>query len=318
MNKLLLELQNVSKRYRSLGGLWGDDRHEVHALYEVSLRVHSGESYGLVGESGSGKSTLARLVLALEQADSGCIFINDADVSHLNTRALRALRRKVQIIFQDPYGALNPLMTVGDIVAEPLINYGVGSDSERSNQVIELLRDVGLPARLIDAYPHQLSGGERQRVCIARALALRPKLLVCDEPVSALDKSIQAQILNLLGDLQKRNGLAYLFISHDLAVVNYLCTHIAVMLSGHIVEDGERLQVLQHSAHPYTRSLTAAAAYFVGGHDFPELPPAAAKVFTKGCVFQHRCLQVQARCREEIPRLWELTPGHRVACHFPL
>lgn len=318
MQAPLLELRDVSKRYRTLGSWWREDRHPVHALRHVSLSVHAGDVYGLVGESGSGKSTLARLALALERPDEGSVNINGADVGRLRPRVLRALRREVQIVFQDPYGALNPLMSIAEAVAEPLANFKVGTPAERREQVAALLRDVGLPARLIDAYPHQLSGGERQRVCIARALALRPKLLVCDEPVSALDKSIQAQILNLLRDLQQEYGLAYLFISHDLAVVNHLCTRVAVMLRGRMVEDGERLHVLRHSAHPYTRSLTAAAAYFVEGGDFPELETAAAVSPTVGCVFQDRCPLVQTRCRRETPLLREIVPGHRVACHYPL
>lgn len=318
MSGPLLELHEVSKRYRTLGNWWREERHAVNAVQQVSLEVQSGESYGLVGESGSGKSTLARLVLALERPDAGRIVIDGTDTGGLAPRALRELRREVQIVFQDPYGALNPLMTVADAIAEPLRNFGIGDDAERKTRVMGLLRDVGLPARLFHAYPHQLSGGERQRVCIARALALKPKLLVCDEPVSALDKSIQAQILSLLRELREKHGLAYLFISHDLAVVNHLCTRVAVMLRGRLVEDGERVRVLRQSAHPYTRSLTAAAAYFVEGREFPDLPAAAATTPATGCVFHDRCPLAQARCREEAPLLREVAPGHRAACHFPL
>jgi oligopeptide/dipeptide ABC transporter ATP-binding protein len=317
MHEPLLELRGVSKTYRTLGRGWRAEKHRVQAVRDVSLHVRPGEVYGLVGESGSGKSTLMRLVLALERPDAGRVIVSGTDLSELHPQALRLKRRDVQIVFQDPYSALNPLMTVARAISEPLENFDIGTQAERQDQVVNLLRDVGLPLRLLHAHPHQLSGGERQRVCIARALALRPKLLVCDEPVSALDKSIQAQILNVLRDLQQRHGLTYLFISHDLAVVNYLCTRVAVMLRGQVVEEGERLQVLHYSTHPYTRSLLAAAAFFADGRAFPDLPAAATVSPVTGCMFQDRCPRAQPRCRNETPMLREVTPKHRVACHFP-
>lgn len=297
MQAPLLELRDVSKRYRTLGSWWREDWHRCTPCgtsVSACMPAMSMDWWA----SGSGKSTLARLALALEWPDDGSVNINGADVGRLRPRALRALRREVQIVFQDPYGALNPLLTVADAVAEPLTNFKVGTPAERKTQVAVLLRDVGLPARLIDAYPHQLSGGERQR-CVSRAPSRCVPSCWCATNWFPPDKSIQAQILNLLRDLQQEYGLAYLFISHDLAVVNHLCTRVAVMLRGRIVEDGERLQVLQHSAHPYTRSLTAAAAYFVEGSDFPELTPAAATLPTVGCVFQDRCPLVQTRCRRK-------------------
>lgn len=318
MTANVLMLENVSKSYRTVGKWRYGHHHEVLAVRNVSLRVQHGEIYGLMGESGSGKSTLARLVVALEQPTSGKVLIDGVNVAGMKPVAVRNLRREMQIVFQDPYGALDPSQTIEAAIEEPLLNFTTDSKAQRIQRVLELMHEVGLSERLLYVYPHQLSGGERQRVCIARALAPRPKLLVCDEPVSALDKSIQAQILHLLRDLQRRQQLAYLFISHDLAVINHLCTRIAVMLRGRMVEEGERLQVLLHGAHPYTRCLIDAAAYFAGDKVLPKAISAAGETLQNGCVFQDRCRHAQARCRQETPPWHELTPGHRVACHFPL
>ena len=314
----VLVLENVSKSYRTIGK-WGYGlRHRVLAVRNVSLRVQHGEIYGLMGESGSGKSTLARLVVALEQPTSGKVLIDGMNTAEMTSAAVRKLRRDMQIVYQNPYAALDPSQTVGAAIEEPLLNLTTDNKLRRMQRILQLMHEVGLPERLVRAYPHQLSGGERQRVCIARALAPRPKLLICDEPVSSLDKSIQAQILNLLRDLQQRQQLAYLFISHDLAVVNHLCTRVAVMLRGRMVEEGNRLQVLLHGAHPYTRCLVDAAAYFTGDGVAPKPVSAANETPQDGCVFQDRCLHAQSRCRQEAPLWQELTPGHRVACHFPL
>lgn len=314
----VLVLENVSKSYRTVGNWWRGHRHQVLAVQNVSLRVRTGEIYGLMGENGSGKSTLTRLVLALEKPTSGKVFIDGVNLGEMKPAAMKTARRKMQIVFQDPYGALNPLQTVEAAIEEPLLNFTTDNKARRVQRVLELLHEVGLPERLAHAYPHQLSGGERQRVCIARALSARPKLLVCDEPVSALDKSIQAQILSLLRDLQRRQGLAYLFISHDLAVINHLSTRVAVMLRGRMVEEGDRVQVLFHGAHPYTRSLMEAAAYFAGDGDLPKLVSSTNKTPENGCVFQDRCMHAQPCCKQETPPWRELTAGHRVACHFPL
>ncbi|SCY03524.1 peptide/nickel transport system ATP-binding protein [Nitrosospira sp. Nl5] len=314
----VLMLENVSKSYRTVGKWQYGHHHEVLAVRNVSLCVQYGEIYGLIGESGSGKSTLARLIVALEQPTSGSVLIDGVNIAEMKPIAVRSMRREMQIVFQDPYSALDPSQTVEAAIEEPLLNLTADSKARRMQRILELLHEVGLPERLARAYPHQLSGGERQRVCIARALAPHPRLLVCDEPVSALDKSIQAQILNLLRDLQRDQGLAYLFISHDLAVINHLCTRVAVMLRGRIVEEGDRLQVLLHGAHPYTRCLIEAAAYFAGNGVLPRLTPSASKAPENGCIFHDRCLHAQARCRRETPSLRELMPGHRVACHFPL
>ncbi|MDQ3186661.1 MAG: ATP-binding cassette domain-containing protein [Pseudomonadota bacterium] len=314
----VLELENVSKSYRTVGKWRYGHRHQVLAVQNVSLRVQHGEIYGLMGESGSGKSTLARLVVALEQPTSGRVLIDGVNIAGMKPVAVRNLRREMQIVFQDPYGALDPSQTVEAAIEEPLLNFTTDNKARRIQRILELTHEVGLSERLVHAYPHQLSGGEQQRVCIARALAPRPKLLVCDEPVSALDKSVQAQILNLLRDLQQRQRLTYLFISHDLAVINHLCTRVAVMLRGRMVEEGDRLQVLLRSAHPYTRCLAEAAAYFAGDRVLPKLVPSTNKAIEEGCVFHDRCMHVQTRCKQEAPPLRELAPNHRVACHFPL
>jgi oligopeptide/dipeptide ABC transporter ATP-binding protein len=313
----LVVLKNISKSYQTAGYLRGK-KPRVMAVQDVTLSVRRGEILGLMGESGSGKSTLARLVAALEKPSRGKISIDGLDLEKMKSSAIRNLRREMQIIFQDPCGALDPLQTVKEAIEEPLLNFTSHSKIERSERVVELLRDVGLPGRLAEAYPHQLSGGECQRVCIARALASRPKLLICDEPVSALDKSIQAQILNLLQNLQRRQSLTYLFISHDLAVMNHLCTRIAVMLGGRIIEEGSRLQILLHNAHPYTRSLVAAATYFSGDGPPPESASVVREIPEKGCVFQKRCSHARARCSHETPAWQEWAPGHWGACHFPL
>jgi oligopeptide/dipeptide ABC transporter ATP-binding protein len=317
MTSNLVVLKNVNKSYQTAAYRRGQ-KPRVMAVQDVSLSVQRGEVFGLMGESGSGKSTLARLIAALEKPDGGKITIDGMDLEEMNSRAMRNLRREMQIIFQDPCGALDPLQTVKEAVEEPLLNFTSDGKTRRSERVLELLRDVGLPGRLAEAYPHQLSGGECQRVCIARALASSPKLLICDEPVSALDKSIQAQILNLLQSLHKRQALTYLFISHDLAVMNHLCTRIAVMLEGRIIEVGSRLQILLCNAHPYTRSLVAAATYFSGDGPPPEPISVMRELPPSGCIFQKRCSYARTRCSSETPAWQEWEPGHWGACHFPL
>lgn len=259
----MLAVESLTKTYHTVGGFFGRDRHRVTAVHEVSFAIRPGEAFGLVGESGSGKSTLARLMVGLERPTRGRVFIAGTDIGTLTRRALRALRREVQIVFQNPYTALDPLMTIGASIEEPLVNFTSLGKTERQRQVLDLLRDVGLAERFFHAYPYQLSGGERQRACIARAIALRPKFLVCDEVVSSLDKSVQIQVLHLLKELKQQYGLTYLFISHDLAVVNYLCDRVAVMLRGEIVELGGRQEVLFQPAHPYTQALMASTSHFL-------------------------------------------------------
>ena len=257
----LLSVTQVSRTYRSLGGLFDKRQYRVPALQGVSLDLYAGDILGLVGESGSGKSTLARLIIGLDQPDSGRIVLDGHTVNGARGDRLRQLRRTMQMVFQNPYGALDPLQRIGNAITEPLCNFQQLARAEREHAARQGLVDVGLPARLLDAYPHQLSGGERQRVCIARALSVKPKLLICDEAVSALDKTVQAQVLELLRELQQRHGLAILFISHDLAAVNVLCNRVAVMLKGRIVERGACADVLASPAHDYTRALLRASHY---------------------------------------------------------
>lgn len=265
MGEVIVRLSGVSKRYRTVGRFFGSNRAEVRAVSEVSLEIRAGQAFGLVGESGSGKSTLARMMLGLEAPSAGYIEIDGIRLPARSRREIMALRRRIQIVFQDPYGALDPMMTVGSSIEEPLVNLTAMDRAARRRVAMTLLEDVGLPERMYDAYPHQLSGGERQRVCIARALAPGPGILVCDESVSALDKSIQAQVLSLLERLRHKHGLTCVFISHDLAVINRLCDEVAVMYHGSLVERGSRERVLFEPQHAYTRALVEAATYFLDG-----------------------------------------------------
>ena len=265
MSTVAIGLRQVSKSYRSTGRYFGAPGSKVQAVRDVSLEIPAGTAFALVGESGSGKSTLARLIIGLEAPDAGRIEVGGMAVPARSRRDRQALRRRVQIVFQDPYAALDPLMTIGRSVEEPLINLGDWPASIRRGMVVDVLRSVGLPERVQAAYPHQLSGGERQRVCIARALAPRPDIVVCDEPVSALDRCTQSQVVELLRELKRERELTYLFISHDLSTVERLCDEVAVMRQGEIIERGPRAQVMAAPRQPYTRDLLEAARYFQQG-----------------------------------------------------
>ena len=308
----LLEATNLTKHFRTRSGL-------VRAVDGVSFSLARGETLALVGESGCGKSTTARLVLRLIEPTAGRVEFEGQDITALPGGALRRLRRRMQIVFQDPFASLNPRMTVGDTLDEPLLIHGYGDATRRRARVAELLQLVGLPPEHVRRYPHEFSGGQRQRIGIARALALEPALVVCDEPVSALDVSVQAQVVNLLGDLQQRLGLSYLFIAHDLAVVKHVATRIAVMYLGRIVETASRDALFARPLHPYTRALLSAIprpdpsqklARQVPGGDVPSPlnPPS-------GCHFHTRCPFVVDRCRTEPPPLREIAPAHLSACH---
>jgi oligopeptide/dipeptide ABC transporter ATP-binding protein len=302
-----------------VGGLLRRETMPLRAVDDVALRVLAGETLGLVGESGCGKSTLGRLLIRLIPPTSGNIIFDGTEITSLAHGQLRDKRRAMQIIFQDPYGALNPRMSVGDIIAEPLHIHGVRDTRQAVSAMLDL---VGLPARARERFPHEFSGGQRQRIGIARALVLRPKFVVCDEPVSALDVSVQAQIVNLLQDLQGELGLTYLFIAHDLGVVKHISSRVAVMYLGKIVEVADKRRLYSNPLHPYTRALISAvpAAHPAGRSrgrrqrligDIPSAlhPP-------PGCRFHTRCPHVMPICREQEPRVTEPAIGHQVTCHL--
>jgi len=315
----LVEARGLSKRFPVLGGALGLSRvAEVHAVEGVDLRIERAEVLGLVGESGCGKSTLGRLLIRLIEPSGGEVRFEGADLARAEGAALRALRRRMQMVFQDPFGSLNPRMRVGEIVAEPLRLAGVAS-SERAARAVVLLEQVGLAPEHATRFPHQFSGGQRQRIGIARALALDPALVICDEPVSALDVSVQAQVVNLLRDLQRARGLSYLFVSHDLRVVRHVSDRVAVMYLGRIVESGPTRALYAAPLHPYTRALLEAAPVARPGARVPATPlggeiPSPLSP-PSGCAFHPRCPLAVARCREERPLL--KGDGERqVACHL--
>ena len=320
MSTPLLEVADLSKHYPMRRGVvLSRTVGTVRAVDGIGFSLARGETLALVGESGCGKSTTARLVLRLIEPTTGTVKFEGQDITTLGGAALRALRRRMQIVFQDPFASLNPRMTVGAILEEPLVVHGIGDAASRRARVAELLALVGLAPYHAGRYPHEFSGGQRQRIGIARALAVEPALVVCDEPVSALDVSIQAQVVNLLKDLQGRLGLSYLFIAHDLAVVKHVADRVAVMYLGRIVEVGPKAQVFANPRHPYTRVLLSAIprpdphrklARQVPGGDVPspaDIPP--------GCRFHTRCPYVIDRCRTEDPALRTIEPAHQAACH---
>ena len=318
---VLLRVEGLTKHFPVRGGIvFKRATALLRAVDDVSFAVAAGETLGLVGESGCGKSTVGRMLLRLVEPTAGRIEFLGDDLMALAPAALRARRRDIQIIFQDPYGALNPRMTVADIVMEPLLIHGARQDAAARGRAADLLDRVGLAARHAGRYPHEFSGGQRQRIGIARALALNPKFIVCDEPVSALDVSIQAQIVNLLQDLQDEFGLAYLFIAHDLGVVKHISDRVAVMYLGKLVEIADKTALYANPLHPYTQALIAAVPIAKPrgrrrkGALQGEIP--SALDLPKGCRFHTRCPHVMPICREIEPLLTEPAPGHRVACHL--
>jgi oligopeptide/dipeptide ABC transporter ATP-binding protein len=317
---MLLDVNDLHKTFPARTGLFGNVLDRVHAVDGVSFSIAQGRTLGLVGESGCGKSTVGRAILRLIEPSSGAVRFQGQDIVGLPAKELRALRRRMQIVFQDPYSSLNPRKRAGEIVAEPLMVHGLVKASERREVVAALFAKVGLQPRQMNFYPHQFSGGQRQRVSIARALSLGPQFIVADEPVSALDVSVQAQVINLLMDLQAQDGLSYLFISHNLAVVEHVSHDVAVMYLGRIVEHTGKAKIFARPLHPYTQALMAAV---------PIADPSIQRLKTpmmgdvpspinrpSGCHFHPRCPLAEARCRTDEPELREVEPGHRVACHL--
>lgn len=319
----LLQVKNLKKYFPIKGGLLGRTVAKVHAVDDVSLTMRHGQTLGLVGESGCGKSTLGRTILRLYDPTAGSIHFDGVDLLSLSASQLRAKRRDMQIIFQDPFSSLNPRMSIGDILAEPFVIHKIGSKRDMDANISKLLETVGLPSEAAQRYPHEFSGGQRQRIGIARAIALNPKLIVADEPVSALDVSIQSQILNLLVDLRKKMGLSYLFVAHDLAVIEHISDMVAVMYLGKIVEYTDGDQLYSKPSHPYTRALISAIPV-------PELDRKKERQILKGdvpspihppsgCYFHPRCPVATDKCKQDAPALRDIgsaTSPHLVSCHY--
>ena len=323
-NMPLLEVEHLHKEFPTGSGFMGGkfSKKVVSAVNDLSFEIRAGETFGLVGESGCGKSTTGRAIMHLDPPTSGKVYFEGRDISKMNKKELKAMRREMQFIFQDPYASLNPRMTIGEIISEPMVIHGIGTPEERIERVRELLDVVGLNPEHINRYPHEFSGGQRQRVGIARSFILRPKLIICDEPVSALDVSIQAQVLNLLKDLQKQYGTAYLFIAHDLSVVQHISDRVAVMYLGKMVELSDWKSLYAEPNHPYTQALLSAVPIpdpdvqqnrkriiLAGDPPSPIDPPS-------GCRFHTRCPIAQAKCSEETPEFREIGEGHYCACHY--
>jgi oligopeptide/dipeptide ABC transporter ATP-binding protein len=323
MSEYLLEVNNLGKKFPIKGGLLGREIGAVNAVNNVSFKIKKGETLGLVGESGCGKTTLGRSILRLIEPTSGEIIFNGKNILNYTAEEMRAVRRKMQIIFQDPYASLNPRMTIRDILSEPMeIHHLHTEKNERKKRLLQLLSQVQLPEDALNKYPHEFSGGQRQRICIARALAVEPEFIVCDEPVSALDVSVQAQVVNLLMDLQKELGLTYLFIAHDLKVVEYISNRVAVMYLGNMIEVAASSELYGGAKHPYTKALFSAIPHpnpeghkeriiLEGDIPSPMNPPS-------GCHFNPRCWNAKPECRASFPPVTIQTESHQYRCFNPI
>jgi oligopeptide transport system ATP-binding protein len=321
-NNVLLRVENLVKHFPIMRGLFQKQVGAVRAVDDISFEVKRGETLGLVGESGCGKSTAGRTILQLYRATSGSVNFDGVELTTLKGEELRKMRRKMQMIFQDPYASLNPRMTVGEIIREPLLVHNIASESDANDHVKRLLELVRMNPAFSTRYPHEFSGGQRQRIGVARALALQPSLIICDEPISALDVSIQAQVVNLLEELQEQFGLTYLFIAHDLSMVRHISDRVAVMYLGVVVELATRDELYNNPLHPYAKALLSAVpvpdpvvevtrqrTILVGDVPSPANPPS-------GCRFRTRCPIAEAKCAESRPEFREVKPGHFVACHL--
>ncbi len=316
----LVEVDNLVKHFPVKLGAFGDQTAVVHAIDGVSFTIFKGETLGLVGESGCGKSTTGFALLQLHRATSGSVTFDGVNLAKLSKEELRAMRKRAQVVFQDPYSTLNPRMTIGEALAEPLRIHQICDEKEIGGRVAQLIRDVGLNPNVVNRYPHEFSGGQRQRICIARALASEPEFIVCDEPISALDVSIQAQIINLLMDIQEKYHLTYLFIAHDLAVVRHISDRVAVMYLGKIMEIASKADLFQRPLHPYTKALLSAVP-----EADPEYERNRQRIILQGdvsnaidppsgCRFHPRCRYAEKRCAEATPNLEDQGSGHLVAC----
>ncbi len=320
MSETILQVENLKKHFPITSGLFSRKIGEVKAVDDISFTVRKGETLGIVGESGCGKSTTGRLLMKLLNSDHGKILFEGKEIVNMSKAEIRRVRRDIQMVFQDPYASLNPRHTIEKILEEPLIVHGIGTKAERMKQVIAMMEIVGLRSNQIKRFPHQFSGGQRQRIGIARALMTRPKLIIADEPVSALDVSIQAQVLNLLKDIQTEFGLTYIFISHDLSVVRHICNRVAVMYLGRIVEIAESEDLYGKPHHPYTKALLSSVPVpdpdfqkqqipLVGEIPNPSNPPT-------GCAFHTRCSSCMDICKTNRPAFRKISLGHQVACHL--
>jgi oligopeptide/dipeptide ABC transporter ATP-binding protein len=317
----LLKVENLVKHFPAKAGIFGQGHGIVHAVNKLSFSIKAGETFGLVGESGCGKSSLAKLIARLIEPTSGKIILNNLDITRLKQSKLKNIRKDIQFIFQDPYASLNPRMTAGQIIAEPFLIHKIAKDKEIIQKVFHLLSAVGLSKEAYNRYPHEFSGGQRQRIGIARSLALNPKLIIADEPISSLDVCVQAQILNLLQNLQKEFKLTYLFITHDLRIVEYISDRVLVMYLGKIMEISNRADIYKQPLHPYTEALLSATPV-------PNPHKKKQRILLKGeipspldlpcgCVFHTRCIYAKEKCRQEVPAL--ISQGQRLfACHYPL